>query len=369
MTLENHLAPANQRGAIGEGLPIERSSLRFIVFTCRDTRTDFRLPLVEALRRRGHDVHYVWLKRRPVVSGPLVGDSTISMNLASCIWHLRRVTTARNCINIYFTSTNLCFPPLIFALKALCGRGIWCFDMHDDLLAGFRGLAAARARVAQALLLPLFDLMVHAAPTLKELFPASHHLGNASSLGLLKRRMPGFDKVLILASIDGRMDFNFVEAVAARCPEFDFDVYGQVSPDVQAPMQVLCRARPNVHYHGAYVMADLVPILERYTVMLAPYRIDGIVTRYIDPLRYYHALNSGTEIITTAISQAEAYADRLHIVRTPGEAALALKGLHLNRIVRRNADGAPPITWDGRAAQLIEILMAAPCAQALVAAM
>src|ERR1019366_2339912 len=116
-----------------------------------------------------------------------------------------RVTTARERANIYFTTTNLCFPILILALKAICRPGVWCCDMHDDLLYSLRGVARLRARMNRALLLPAFDLIVHAAPMLKELFPASHHLGNASSIGSLKRNAPRFDKVLILASIDERM--------------------------------------------------------------------------------------------------------------------------------------------------------------------
>ena len=279
MTLENAIPHPRQGDAPAGSLPIELSALRtargetalrFIVFTCRDPSTDFRRPLVDALRRRGHEVHYIWLKRRPLVSGPAAGDLAVPMSLASCLRYLRRVTTARERANIYFTTTNLCFPILILALKAICRPGVWCCDMHDDLLYSLRGVARLRARMNRALLLPAFDLIVHAAPMLKELFPASHHLGNASSIGSLKRNAPRFDKVLILASIDERMDFAFLDAVAAHCTDVDFEVHGQVSRNVEGAMQALCQARPNVHYHGAYLMADLVPIFARHAVMLAP---------------------------------------------------------------------------------------------------
>ena len=364
MMPENPPFPAERGDAPDVTIPsVERSpsqtcALRFIVFTCRDPRTDFRLPLVEALRRRGHEVHYIWLKRRPMVSDA-AGERATSMSLVAGLRYLRRITTSRARTNIYFTTTNLCFPILVLALRAICGNGVWCFDMHDDLLYGLRGLARLRARLSQAVLLPVFDLMVHAAPTLKELFPASYHLGNASSLGPLRRPTPRFDKVLILASIDERMDFAFLDAVAAHCPDIGFEVYGQVSRTVEAAMRALRDAHTNVHYHGAYVTADLVPILERHAVMLAPYRVDDRLTRYLDPLRYYHALNSGMEVITTAIPQAEAYADRLHVVRTPKEVVQVIEGLQTDDRPRRNPIEAPPITWDVRAARLVEIL--APC--------
>ena len=47
--------------------PPER--FRFFVFTCRDPKSDFRLPLVDALRHH-YETYYIWLRRRPIVSGP-----------------------------------------------------------------------------------------------------------------------------------------------------------------------------------------------------------------------------------------------------------------------------------------------------------
>jgi glycosyltransferase involved in cell wall biosynthesis len=329
--------------------------LRFVVLTCRDPRTDFRLPLVDALRHRGYEVHYVRLGRRPVVAGPSQGAPT-SMSLAACLRHLRRVSSAQDAVNVYFTTTNLLFPWLILTLRALCAPGIWCFDMHDDLLYGKRGLARVRARIAQSILVPNFDLMVHAAPTLKELFPRSRHLGNASSLGRLQRVDPDLGRVLVLASVDERLDFALLEAAAGACPGVQFEVHGQVDPSVEDAMRRLLQRRTNIRHHGAYVMADLVPILERFGVMFAPYRVNVRLTRYLDPLRYYHALNSGMEVITTAIPQAEAYADRLHIVASAEDFARALEIVEKGGANGRKATRFAPITWEQRAEELLDLL-------------
>lgn len=340
-------------------LSLHERPLRFIVFTCRDPKTDFRLPLVDALRSRGHEVHYIWLKRRPQVSGPRNSEPPSTMTLMDCFRYLRAATSLRSHINFYFTTTNLCFPALMLMLHAVCASGVWCFDIHDDLLYSLRGLSRLRARVSQTLLLRASDVLVHAAPTLKELFPRSHHLGNASAVGYLVREAAPIDRVLILASIDERMDFAFLDAVAALRPDFAFDVHGQISRNVQSLMRNLLASRSNVRYHGAYVNADLVPILQRNAVMLAPYRVDDRLTRYLDPLRYYHALNSGMEVITTGIPQAQTFASRLFIVRTPQDAALVLAAVRADPAARRNADGNSPITWDTRADQLVEILKSA----------
>jgi len=353
-------------GRIGND-PLMQDALRFLVFTCRDPRTDFRLSLVEALRHRGYEVHYVWLKRRPLVLGAGPGDAPQPLNLLALLRYLRRRSAVRTHANVYFTTTNLCFPSLIFALRALCAPGVWCFDMHDDLLYALRGKARLRARFSQALLLRVFDLIVHAAPTLKERFPCSHHLGNASSLERLQRTQTRFDEVLVLASIDPRMDFAFFAAVAAECCDVRFEIYGQISHDARAAMQSLLHSRPNIRHHGAYVSADLVPILSRHAVMLAPYVADSPLTRYIDPLRFYHALNSGMEVITTGIPQAAQHADRLFIVRTPSEAARVLRLLQTDSSRSRNAADAAPISWNLKAGRLVEILRAAPRMQALLA--
>jgi hypothetical protein len=329
---------------------------RFILFTCRDPRTDFRRALATALRRLGHDVHYIWLKRTPVAAGPGEGDTPISMSLPRLFSHLRRVSSEGARTNIYFDSTNLCFPVLMPMLRAISARGVWCFDMHDDLLYGTRGIARMMASLRQFVLVRNCDLMVHAAPTLKERFPASHHLGNASSLGFLERPAAGFDKVLVLASFDERTDWEFVEKAAALLPETEFALWGQVVGGSERALQALGAARANVRYYGAYTTADLVPILRRYSVMLAPYRADHRLTRYLDPLRFYHAFNTGMELITTPIPQADSFATRLHIARTPDDVARILARLKSDAGARRNAAGTPQITWDERAAGLVEII-------------
>jgi hypothetical protein len=331
-----------------------QTPFRIIVLTCREPRTDFRLPLVEALRRKGHEVHYVRLGRRPMIAGRSDADGVGSTSLTACIRYLRRVTMGKNLSNIYFVTTNLLFPTLILALRVICAPGIWCFDMHDDLLYGTRGLVRLRARVRQAMLLRTCDLVVHAAPTLQELFPRSHHLGNASSVTRSKRIGNDFGRMLILASIDERMDFALLDATAARCQEVQFEIYGQVAPAVEPAMREVLLERRNVHHHGPYVTDQLVPILERFTVMLAPYRIHTRLTRYLDPLRYYHALNSGVEVITTDIPQARAYADRLHIVQSADEVAQVLERLRTGG--GSKAARAPLITWDQRAEELTDIL-------------
>src|SRR5262249_51668111 len=149
----------------------------------------------------------------------------------------------------------LVFPILNRVLRRLCG-GLWCFDMHDDLLYNRKGWAREKARMAQKLLVAGSDIVVHAAPTLKEIFPTSQHLGNASSITKIERHNPDFQKVLVLASIDERLDFQFLTAAALIAPELSFDIYGQISGNslqIRARVEEMIRSAPNIRYVGSYV--------------------------------------------------------------------------------------------------------------------
>lgn len=345
-------APAIQQA--GDG-----ARWRIVLLTCRDPRTDFRLPLAESLQRLGHDVAYVHLKRRPAVVEMAAPDRRQEFSLAGFLRHARRAFRPSGRPLLVFNSTNLVFPGLSRVLRALIG-GLWCFDMHDDLLYASSGMRRRRLRLAQSVLLQGSDVVVHAAPTLQELFPRSRHLGNASAVGPIARPQPDFSKILVLASLDRRIDFGFLARAAALNPTLTFDIHGQVSgndPAVAADLAALLAANPNIAYHGAYDSAGLPAILACYAVTLAPYVAGSRLTRYIDPLRYYHCLNSGMEVVSTGIPKARDLAGSLHVIAAPKEFGPLVERLRDEPSARRNA--APDIagnSWAARASALMAIV-------------
>jgi hypothetical protein len=328
-----------------------------IVLTVRDPRTDFRLPLARELAALGHEVLYVFLKRRPVVTRLSPAPSTPrTTGIPALVGELRRAAGAGERV-LVLNSTNLVMPGLTAALR-LAVPGLWCLDLHDDLLYDFSGWRRLRGRIALGVLERCADIAVHAAPTLRELFPASRHLGNASDLRPVARG--GFDasRVLVLASVDARFDFDFMARAAALAPEVAFDIHGGVSrgdPLIAGRLRSLASA-PNVHHHGPYDNAALPGLLAAYAVTLAPYVVGSRLTRYIDPLRYYHCLNAGMEVITTGIPAAEALARHLHVVASPEDAVATLARLGADPAARRN-DGstASTHTWAAKARRLIQI--------------
>jgi hypothetical protein len=332
---------------------------RFFVFTCRDPQSDFRLPLVDALRR-DHETYYIWLRRRPVVSGPGARDPFVEMPVAGLLRFMRN-SRREGAVNVYFNSTNTYFPAMSALLRMVAPPGVWCFDMHDDLRYHNTGIKRWREQQIVATLCRLSDIVVHAAPTLRELFPTSVHLGNASSILPLPASESASRRVLIVASFDQRFDFDFVSRLAIASPGTSFDLYGWTRPgDIQTAAQLteLTANHPNIDYRGPYSMADLPGILGRYLVAIAPYRTDTLLTRYIDPLRFYHCLNAGLEVISTNIPQARFMHRWVHVVSDASECAVTLAAVQQGLVAK--LPDYTPITWDQRAEKLTAIIEALP---------
>lgn len=329
--------------------------VRFFVFTCRNPEVDFRRPLVDALRRY-HEVYYIWMRRRPVVAGPDHASQAREISLSRLIKFLAGHHD-KEMINIYFNSTDTSFPGLMLFLRSVARPGVWCLDIHDDLRYIHRGLARVRQTIAIALLSMSSHIVVRAAPTLSELFPKSHRLGNASHILPLSHEGVDLRDVLILTSFDARFDFDFVERLAAAGAETRFHIHGWTrdgDPESSRRMSKLVSEHANILYHGPYTTDDLPAILKAYRVTLAPYRVNSPLTRHIDPLRFYHCLNAGLEVISTEIPQAKSMGSWIHVVRDAEQCAEILKRIQAGEIAKRQ--NYTPITWDQRAFRLIDIV-------------
>jgi hypothetical protein len=359
---------ANDCGGVdGDGASQVVSSRTVFLLTCRDAETDFRRPLADALAAIGHEVFYIRLQRRPTLDG-VGGDGPRVVSMPAFVaWMIRACRSADR--PLVFNSTNLLFPWLTTLLKALCG-GLWCFDMHDDLLYDKLGANRIRASRAQRRKLGSSDLVVYAAARLSERFPEARHLGNASDM--LPVAHPFFDssRVLILSSLDQRFDFDFLDEVARLNPSVEFVIAGQVAEGTEGTSAIAARLSQstndhrNIVYRGPYNSARLVGLMAEFSLSLAPYRINSRLTRYIDPLRYYHCLNSGLELLTTDIPQAHLLAERLHILHAPAEFARVTAGFHASPPARRNANPQANLTtWRERAGTLMKIVEEHECAK------
>ncbi len=335
---------------------------RFFIFTGRNPSTDFRRPLVEALRRLNYETYYITSEseytfdRRPWVSGPSEHDPLVEMSRWELLNFFLRFRRGDK-INVYFNSTSTAYPFLSLLLKIVARRGVWCLDFHDDLYYDYTGLTRLRAILAVGMMRLLSDVAVHASPQLTEVFPGSLHLGNASHLLPLQRDNVNPNGILVITSFDARFDFEFFEKVAQSSRTSEFHVYGSIDPSDTAILEWvrgICERNANIHYHGAYSLDDLPIVLRDFKICLAPYRTGVRATRYIDPLRFYHCLNSGMEVVSTDIPQARRMIDWVHVVRDPLECAETLMAIQAGKLTK--LAGYRPITWEQRVDRLIAIL-------------
>jgi hypothetical protein len=343
--------------------PRRAEKFRFFIFTCRKADSDFRLALAETLSEH-HEVWYIWLKRRPVVTGFRAGDAPREMPVGRFLKFMLGFRQDDK-VNIYFNSTNTYFPGIMTFLRCFVTAGVWCMDMHDDLRYQNTGIKRLREGAIARLLDACSHVTVNAAPSLAELFPRSLHLGNASHLREIARGDDATGGVLILASIDERFDTDFVIRLAEVRPDMQFHLHGWIRPDLTERFRTLREGHANIHYHGGYTTADLPAILGRYSVTLAPYLADSVMTRYIDPLRFYHCLNAGVEVVSTDIPQARQMGRWIHVVRNPNECGETLDAIQAGKSSKQ--PGYTPITWEQRADRLLYILRGLPRAKRLAA--
>lgn len=337
----------------------------FTILTCRDPDTDFRQPLAEALTGFG-PVTYVWVRRRPVVYDAALGPGPHVMGLPQFLAFMVR-RRPDDAIPVYLNSTNTYFPGLSLLLRLITPTGLWCFDLHDDLRYHNTGLKRVTEALILRLLVTISHEVVHAAPTLRALVPGSRHLGNASHLSPLPRDRARADAVLILASFDERLDFPLLQAVMTRCPALSFHLHGWVRTDdaaTRSALDALLASCPNAQYHGPYAMGDLPEILGRHKVTFAPYRTRTSLTEFIDPLRFYHCLNAGLEVVSTPIPQAEFMGQWVHIVTDVDTTVRTLRAILDDDLTRQ--PGYTPITWTQKAARLVAILQGGPRFSSLV---
>ena len=194
--------------------------------------------------------------------------------------------------------------------------------MHDNLLYDAVGLHRLYNRISQLFHTTISDIIFTAAPNLNELFSHAIHIGNASHITRTSRQSVIVDRVLILSSVDERFDFKLLLAVATDCDAIVFDIYGHIHRNdriIRTKIEGLVKQRGNIKYHGLYATCDIESLVRKYDVSFAPYRNGIGLTKHIDPLRFYHCLNAGMEVLTTDIPAIKHFSNAVHIIRGPND--------------------------------------------------
>ena len=335
--------------------------MQFVILTRRDPKTDFRRALARALREEGYNCYVVLVRRKLVVDGPRENDATLHLSPMKFVRFLRKLILADDTIVV--DSLNLGDPLFCLLLRALLWRSVWAYDIHDYLLYDLQGFKRFVGRASLKIHLLISNFSFHASPTLLELYPKSVRLGNASHLMRRKKKLDNLNQILVLASIDERFDFELVRRILAE-NKVELHVFGSLAEGsttntqllVRTTFESLCSEFPNFTYFGAYDNQAIESILDNYQIMLAPYKSDHFSTRYIEPLRYYHALNRGLEIISTPIPALRDLAEFIHVIRSPDDFSTVLGDLSKSPDSWRNdRNQFKAVTWNVRAKSLVAL--------------
>ncbi len=332
---------------------VEPAHLRFCVFSGRAYHLDFRRFLIEALHRHGHEVCHVHIGRTSRLVRPSRPASEFTgvsgfLALIRCL----RAQFAGSRDTVFVDSTGPYTPVRSLAMRAALGPGLWCYDIFDDMRYDYRGFMRLRTGLAIDLLSRLSPVQLTLSRETLRLFPRAVHLDNAAHTSWIARINPNERDLVLLSSIDERLDVDFVRRLAALAPERRLFVYGRAAS--RERLGELLRERPNIVYRGEFGYEDVSAIIAPFAVALAPYAINKL-TECINPDKYYYFLNSGMEVISTDIPQARRMRARIHIARSPADVPAIMERLRAEPALRRNA-GGPVIGWDQRANELVDIV-------------
>ncbi len=330
------------------------SAITQVIILSTNSPHGYRSHLADALREQGLIVTFVHLKRAPIIY-LTSHDEGRTTDLASFVMWLRK-SCQDHPATLIINSTTTSYPFWSLLLKSICG-GLWCFDLYDNFAVVHQDAARRFYEgILQKILAWSSDFVIRPSLTSVEVVPRSLYLPSASHVRPVERVSPDFSKVLILASFEQRTDFQFIEQTARACPQRQFHLLGRMIDMAEQEIARLLQANDNIKYFGAYQDADLGQILGGYAIMFAPYLANNFYTRYIDPNRYRHGLNSGLEVVTTEVPFSHVLGDRLHIVASPEQAASVFEKIEHEPDFRRSLGHPGQIyVWSDVATQLLDM--------------
>jgi hypothetical protein len=332
----------------------------FCFISSRLFEHDFRAPLINALAKKGNEVWHVRIGRRNVLTKP----NGQSVMFDGVYGFLKLVSWLNACCreltpHIIFVDTTGAYVPTRSLILRLLLRGVWCFDIFDNLLYDSHGIYRLKRCVDITLLARLCRIKIVLSCETLRLFPNAFHLDNAADTTRVRRPPESFTNLLILFEIGWRFDFGLVQEVAALAPDLNIYLYGRVASGdatIKRELNDLCAKCPNVIYRGEYRPGDVDTILAAFGIAFAPYVTDNALTEFINPDKYYLFLNSGMEVISTDIPQALRMEKHIHIGRSASEIVALVARIKSDRAFRKNIDFGTGFNWATRADDLLKLV-------------
>lgn len=334
--------------------------MTFYFFSSRLLDTDFRKPLINALIAKGHNVWHVRIGRLNILTRPNDKPTEFRgmFGLLTLIHLIDANSRACKSRSVFVDTTGACVPIRSLFLRASL-RGVWCFDIFDDLLYELRGLYRLKRWLGISLLVRFSPIRIVLSHETLRLYPNAYHLDNAAHTRRVSRIDSNFSDLVTLFWIDNRFDFGLVKEVAALAPQMKTYLYGRYDTEDQSlklRLEKLCANHPNVIYRGEYRFDDVDAILAPFGIGFMPYITNNFLTEFINPDKYYLYLNSGMEVISTDIPQARRMRDSIHIAYSAGEVIELAARIRSDHAYRKNNCPGHAFSWHQRADEFIKII-------------
>jgi glycosyltransferase involved in cell wall biosynthesis len=181
-----------------------------------------------------------------------------------------------------------------------------------------------------------------------------------SDLAHLPRPLLGF-----VGSLEDRLDWTLIEAVARRFPEGSIILIGREPSRSGEPWYhefARAAALPNVHVVGWREQGELARYNASFDVCMIPYRGDHPFNRVACPTKIMDYMATSRPVVSTALPECRLYSDFFEIAETSEVFLEAIRrildsGSDDGRATRR-WECARNATWDQTAARLLESLLA-----------
>jgi hypothetical protein len=333
------------------------TSMIFCFFSTRLFDSDFRRPLIEALIAKGYQAWHIRIGRQNILTQPSE-KSVEFVGIAGFFRLIRFIQTHSKIGCVVFVDTTGAFVPVrSLALRAAL-RGLWCFDIFDNLLYDLGGFRRLRRWLEISLLTWFSPIKIVLSRETLRLFPTAYHLENAAHTARVERAESSLNDLVCLFMIDRRFDFALVKEVATLAPALKIHLYGRLGTHdriTRGHFEELCASYPNVIYRGEYGSHEVDTILVPFGIGFTPYATNSALTEFINPDKYYLFLNSGMEVISTDIPQARRMSEFIHIAGSAMEVIQLAARIRAEPACRKNRL-IPDFGWERRADDLVKIV-------------
>ena len=267
-------------------------------------------------------------------------------------------------------------PSQIDWLDAFSSRAeLIVYDWTDDWVAAFPAHlpAAQKERLArqQEALLQRVDVVFGVSEALcrrAEAFtPWVYHLPNATDIDVFKpcaqgdpdheifNNIPAGPRIAYLSQITDRVDFDLIEFLAIKHPDWQFFLIGPVvcPEDMIRPL----RRFSNIHLTGALPYKEAAKAVAQADVCILPHKVDAL-TLTLDPIKLYDYLATGLPVVTTDVAMHSGLKPYVETADSPGNFSCAIeKALKEPKDVReKRRIASRDHVWKERAAEALDFL-------------